>query len=82
LYVALLTWWTVLQPFAWDGNENPIFFIASIGGLLMILAEIHRAGSPFAIPYRLWGALLALGTLVPLSYFSMNQERWSRRVSF
>lgn len=79
LYVALLTWWTVLQPFVWDWKVNPIYFIASVGGLLMILAEIHRAGSPFAIPYRLWGALLALGTLVPLSYFGMNQNLYRHR---
>jgi len=75
LYVALLTWWTVLQPFAWGWKENPMFFIASVGGLLMILSEVHRSGSPFAIPYRLWGALLALGTLVPLSYYDMNRHR-------
>lgn len=74
LYVALLTWWTVLQPFAWRWHENPIFFIGSVGGLLMILAEVHRSGSPFAIPYRLWGALLALGTLIPLSYYDMNRD--------
>jgi hypothetical protein len=74
LYVALLTWWIVLQPFAWDWKENPVFFIASIGGLLMILAEIHRSGSPFAIPYRLWGVLLALGALIPLSYYDMNKD--------
>jgi uncharacterized membrane protein len=73
LYVALLSWWTVLQPFAWNWKENPIFFIGSVGGLLMILAEIHRSGSPFAIPYRLWGALLALGTLLPLSYYDVNR---------
>lgn len=75
LYVALLTWWTVLQPFALHWSGVPIFFIASVGGLLMVLAEIHRAGSPFAIPYRLWGALLALGTLVPLSYYDTNTIR-------
>jgi uncharacterized membrane protein len=74
MYVALLTWWTVLQPFAWRWNDNPVFFIGSIGGLLMILAEVHPSGSHFAIPYRLCGALLALGTLVPLSYYSMNKH--------
>ncbi len=67
LYVALLTWWTVLQPFAWDWKTNPFFFIVSLGGLLMVLGEIHRSGSPFAIPYRFWGVLLTLGTLIPLS---------------
>jgi uncharacterized membrane protein len=74
LYVALLTWWTVLQPFAWRWNDNPVFFIGSVGGLLMILAEIHPPGSLFAIPYRFCGALLALGTLVPLSYYNMNKH--------
>lgn len=74
LYVVLMTWWTVLQPFAWRWNENPVFFIGSVGGLLMILAEVHPSGSPFAIPYRLCGALLSLGTLIPLSYYSMNKQ--------
>jgi hypothetical protein len=74
LYVALLTWWAVLQPFAWRWNDNPVFFIGSVGGLLMILAEVHPPGSLFAIPYRFCGALLALGTLVPLSYYDMNKR--------
>lgn len=82
LYVALLTWWIVLQPFAWNWRANPIFFIAGTGALLMVLAEIHCAGSPFAVPYRLWGILLALGALVPLSYYDMNRslyrEDWAR----
>ncbi len=68
LYVALVTWWVVLQPFAWHLHENPIYFIGSAGALLLVLAELHRPHSLFAIPYRLWGTLLALGALVPLSY--------------
>ena len=73
LYVALVAWWVVLLPFAWHWADNPIFFIAGVGALLMILAEIHPSGSPFAIPYRLCGVLLALGSLIPLSYYSMNK---------
>jgi hypothetical protein len=85
LYVALLTWWTVLQPFAWDRTTNPIFFIASVGGLLMVLGEIHRSGSPFAIPYRVWGVLLALGTLIPLScrdYYHNSKMLWKQDLSY
>jgi hypothetical protein len=68
LYVALLAWWVILQPFAWHLDSNPIFFIGSVGVLLIVLAESHPEGSPFALPYRFYGVLLALGTLVPLSF--------------
>ena len=74
LYVALLAWWIVLQPHVWDWEGNPALFIASVGGLLMVLAEVHPSGSPFAIPYRFWGVLLALGTLIPLSFYDVNES--------
>ena len=49
LYVPLLAWWLVLLPLAWHTNENPIFFIGSVGAMLLILAEVHKDGSRFAI---------------------------------
>jgi uncharacterized membrane protein len=74
LYVPLIAWWVVLQPFSWHFTENPIFFIGSMGGLLLILAEMHKEGSKFAIPYRLYGALLCMGVLSMLSFYRAQQE--------
>jgi uncharacterized membrane protein len=73
LYLPLLAWWTVLQVFAWHLGSNPLFFIGGVGALLLVIAECHREGSPFAIPYRYYGSLLVGGTLVPLSFFQVNK---------
>jgi uncharacterized membrane protein len=77
LYVPLLTWWVILQPFAWGLEKTPIYFIGGIGALFLLVAEIHKPGSPFAIPYRLWGALMTGGVLAPLSFYGFyyfNEE--------
>src|SRR5207244_11563109 len=74
LYTPLLAWWVILQPFAWRLETNPIYFIGGIGALFLLLAESHRPGSPFAIPYRLRGTLMVGGALVPLSFYQFNQD--------
>ena len=73
-YVPLVAWWLVLLPFAWNSNENPIFFIGSVGALLLILAEVHPEESRFAIPYRLYGGVLCMGVLSLLSFHSLHRE--------
>lgn len=74
LYAALLAWWGVLQPFAWQWEASAIYFIGAVGGLLLVIAQLHGAHSTFAIPYRLFGVLLVAGTLVPLSFYDFNRE--------
>jgi uncharacterized membrane protein len=74
LYVPLLTWWTVLQVLAWQLNSNPIYFVGSVGALLLVIAECHAAGSRFAIPYRYYGSLLVGGALVPLSFLDLHKH--------
>ena len=74
LYVALLAWWAVLQPIAWNWGGNVIYFIGSVGSLFLIIGESHRPGSPFAVPYRTYGALICCGVLVPLSFHDANIE--------
>jgi uncharacterized membrane protein len=74
LYVPLLAWWVILQPFAWRFEANPIYFIGCVGGLFLILAECHPEESQMAIPYRFYGALLMGGVLVPLSYYSFHRD--------
>ncbi|MBA2564971.1 MAG: DUF2157 domain-containing protein [Gemmatimonadetes bacterium] len=74
LYVPLLTWWFVLQPFSWHWGANSTYFIGAVGALLLILAETHRSDSPFEIPYRLYGVLLVGGVLVVLSFFDFNRH--------
>ncbi|HWN19607.1 MAG TPA: DUF2157 domain-containing protein [Gemmatimonadales bacterium] len=83
LYVPLLAWWTVLQVFAWKLGSNPIYFVGSVGALLLVIAEAHAAGSRFAIPYRYYGSLLVGGALVPLSFYDLNKHlvgEWASRV--
>lgn len=74
LYVPLLAWWVIMQPFAWWFEANPIYFIGCVGGLFLILAECHPEESPLAIPYRFFGASLMAGVLVPLSYYSYHSH--------
>jgi uncharacterized membrane protein len=73
LYIPLLAWWTVLQAFAWKLGSNPIYFVGSVGALLLVIAECHREGSRFAIPYRYYGSLLVGGALVPLSFYDLHR---------
>jgi predicted membrane protein DUF2157 len=83
LYVPLLAWWTVLQVFAWHLGSNPFYFVGSVGALLLVVAESHKAGSRFAIPYRYYGSLLVGGVLVPLSFYDLNKHlvgEWASRV--
>ena len=74
MYVPLLAWWTVLQVFAWKLGTNPIYFVGSVGALLLVAAETHAVGSRFAIPYRHYGSLLIGGALVPLSFYDLNKH--------
>lgn len=74
LYVALLAWWVILQPFGWRLETNLTYFIGSIGSLLLLIGESHQPGSLMAIPYRLWGTLLAGGALIPLSFYEFNNN--------
>ncbi|NQT12400.1 MAG: DUF2157 domain-containing protein, partial [Planctomycetes bacterium] len=81
LYALLVAWWVILQPFAWHWEANAIYFIGAVGGLFLLIAQLHREGSRFAIPYRLYGVLLTAGVLVPLSFHDFNEEmlRWMDR---
>ncbi len=73
-YVALLAWWVVLQPIAWHLEFYIVYFIGGVGGLFLLVAECHRHGNPFAVPYRFCGALLAGGALIPLSFYDFHRE--------
>lgn len=75
LYVPLLAWWVIMQPFAWRFQADPIYFIGCVGGLFLILAECHPEESPLAIPYRFFGAALMAGVLVPLSYYAYHSHQ-------
>lgn len=74
LYVPLLAWWVIMQPFAWRLEANPLFFIGCVGGLFLVLAECHPEGSPMAIPYRFFGAAIVGGVLIPLSYYHLHEH--------
>jgi uncharacterized membrane protein len=74
LYAPLLAWWAVLQPVAWHWEVNPIYFVGLAGAVLLLIAEAHRVGSRMAMPYRLYGVLIAGGVLVPMSYADFTIE--------
>jgi uncharacterized membrane protein len=74
LYAPLLAWWLLLLPLAFHREFYPIYLIGAIGGLMLVVAESHPAGSRFAIPYRLYGVLISAGILIPLSFHAVNKE--------
>ena len=74
LYVALFTWWVILQAFAWSFGASSIEFIGAVGALLLLAAQAHAPGSSMAVPYRLYGVSLLAGALIPLSYHGVNEQ--------
>jgi uncharacterized membrane protein len=74
LYVPLLAWWTILQPFAWQAGELGLFYCGIVAGLLLILADSHLRDSQFARPYREFGVVLALVPLFVLSFYEASKE--------
>lgn len=75
LYVLVLAWWAFLQVLALgSGGETALYFTGALGGLLLLVAESHRPGSPFAIPYRFYGAALVAIVLSILSFESFYGE--------
>jgi uncharacterized membrane protein len=74
LYVPLLAWWAILQPFAWEAGELGLFYCGCIGGLLLIIADSHQSSSRFARPYQELGVALAAITLFVLSFYEANKE--------
>lgn len=73
MYVMLLTWWMVLQPYAWEMWHEAFYLICALGGLMLIIAECHPSGSRYAIPYRLLGVLLAGYVLIAMSFYGFNK---------
>jgi hypothetical protein len=74
LYVPLLAYWVALQPLAWHDEWSMIYLIGTVGGLLLVASEGHAEGSPFAIPYRYCGTLLAGGVLALFSFHDFCKE--------
>jgi uncharacterized membrane protein len=74
LYVPLLAWWVAIQPFAWHCSEGIVYFIGATGGLFLLMAQLHPDHSRFGIVFRFYGALLAAGALIPLSFHDFNRE--------
>ncbi|WP_165247163.1 DUF2157 domain-containing protein [Paludisphaera soli] len=72
LYVALGTWWLVLQPMGWRLDAAPIYWVGLVGSLLLLLAECHPREGGMGIPYRFFGVLLVGGVLLPLSTYAAN----------
>ena len=74
MYAPLLAWWVILQPVTLHWEMNVVYFIGAVGGLFLLVAQVHRQGSPFAVTYRLYGVLLTAGVLVPMSFYDFSEE--------
>lgn len=74
LYALLACWWIILLCVAWDCPLNPIYFVGTVGGLMLFAAECHPTGSELAAPYRKLGILLVVGTLIPLGFVDFHRE--------
>jgi hypothetical protein len=74
----LLSWWVLVQPTAWGLDDAPIFWVGSVGALLVLIAECHPPRSALAIPYRYFGVLLTGGVLLLLSFYDFNEHAMSR----
>lgn len=73
LYVALITWWVVLQAIAFRLEWQTVYVVGMVGAILWILGENHRAHNPLARPYRVYGTLLIAGALIGPSYRSFSR---------
>ncbi len=78
LYVMLLSWWVLVQPTAWGLDDAPIFWVGSVGALLLLIAECHPPRSALAIPHRYFGVLLTGGVLLLLSFYDFNEHAMNR----
>ena len=78
LYVALFTWWVVLQAFALHLGGRSMFWIGNVGALLILFAEAHRPRDPRGVPYRFWGVVLVSGILLALG----SVEFWKGTVAY
>ncbi len=74
IYLSLVVGWICLQPMSWQWDGAATYFVAAVGALLMILGESHLPGSKMSIPYRVLGALLYGGALLPLSFHWYYRE--------
>lgn len=72
LYVALGTWWLLLQPTVLNLDAAPIYWAGLVGSILLLLAECHRPETGLGIPYRFFGVVLVGGVLLPLSTYAAN----------
>jgi uncharacterized membrane protein len=81
LYAALLAWWVVLQALGWNLEWQAIYLTGAMGAIFLIVAENHRHGSPLAMPYRICGALMVAGAMVPPSFYDFQKHvrRYSSR---
>jgi uncharacterized membrane protein len=74
LYIALLTWWALLQTAAWHAGFAACYLAGGVGAMFLLTSQSHPSGSRMAMPFRVCGVLLSAGALVLLSFASFNHE--------
>jgi uncharacterized membrane protein len=80
LYALLAGWWMILQPVAWECHMNPVYFLGTLAGLFLLTAECHPNGSELAVPFRVFGVLMAVGTLIPLGFYDFHRFELTRNL--
>lgn len=67
LYVPLVAWWCSLQALAWHGDQWTVFWLGGVGSILLLCAQAHPPGDPLASPWRFWGSILTVVSLLTVS---------------
>ncbi len=79
IYVPLLTFWLSMQPVAWADllnipYFNSLFFICSLGGLLLLIAQSHQPRNAMSLPWRTCGVIMTGSCLLPLSFYDSHAD--------
>ena len=83
LYVPLLSWWLSLicDPWWFYGEYShcrQFFVIASVGGLLLLVAQAQPRNSDLATPWLICGVVMAgVAMLITSSFNSYGDDQWN-----
>jgi hypothetical protein len=68
LYLSVIAWWIVLYPLCWQVHIDPMYWVAVLGGIVLMIALIHGPRNNMAGPFYILGVGMVLVGLVPLSF--------------
>lgn len=74
MVALLLNWWLILQPTQWGSENGTGIYVGTMGALMLLVAQCHRAKDRFAIPFRILGSFLSASALLLLSFYGFNKS--------